>query len=456
MSRLLRIMLLVMLFPAVCRGADFYVDPVEGKSSHDGSAARPWRSLQEVIDRGWVETRTWEKLPYRPGHDLVPKHEGAPIQPGDTIWLRSGDYGKLLIQNHYNEAKITIAAEKGQVPRFEAIHVQSGAQWVLRGLHVRASSEKQKRPRTLIDLESHGWRGPVSDIIVEDCVVMSAGDTSGWSAEDWNRRAVSGISADGTRMTIRRNRIKNVDFGIHVNASHSLTEENVVENFCGDGMRGQGDHSVFVNNTVKNCYDVNDNHDDGFQSWSHGEEGVGTSAVVGIVLRGNTFINFEDPRQPHRGPLQGIGCFDGMYQDWVIENNVVIVDHYHGITLLGARGCRIVNNTVYDPNSKRPGPAAIRIGDHKKGKTSENCLVQNNLASSLSVVEHPGNVVRGNRIIEDPETVFRDASRFDLRLAEDSPAIDAGLEEDAPEVDKRGISRPQGNGVDIGAYEFQK
>ena len=46
-----------------------------------------------------------------------------------------------------------------------------------------------------------------------------------------------------------------------------------------------------------------------------------------MVLRGNTIINYEDPGQPHRGTLQGIGCFDGMFVDWVIENNVVIVDH---------------------------------------------------------------------------------------------------------------------------------
>ena len=81
------------------------------------------------------------------------------------------------------------------------------------------------------------------------------------------------------------------------------------------------------------------------------------------------------PQQPHRGALQGIGCFDGMFVDWIIENNVIIVDHYHGITLGGARGCRIVNNTVIDwtrwlracfPTTRaadcRPGPARVGSG----------------------------------------------------------------------------------------------
>ena len=86
---------------------------------------------------------------------------------------------------------------------------------------------------------------------------------------------------DGTRMVIRNNRLLNVNFGISVNASHSLIAGNLVENFSGDGMRGLGDYTVFEYNTVKNCYDVNANHDDGFQSWSAGPDGVGMVAFYG-------------------------------------------------------------------------------------------------------------------------------------------------------------------------------
>jgi hypothetical protein len=43
---------------------------------------------------------------------------------------------------------------------------------------------------------------------------------------------------------------------------------------------------------------------------------------------------------------------------------------------------------------------------------------------------------------------------FDLHLLPDAPAIDAGSSLNAPKLDRDHIARPQGNGVDIGAYEW--
>ncbi len=435
--------------------ADFFVDPENGKADNNGSEEKPWRNLQEVFDAGLVESRQWESLPYKPGKRLVPKNPGAAIKAGDTIWLRNGYHGSLSIEAYYNRGVITLAAAKGHEPRFRGVRIRSSSHWRLVGLHVSLEFGEGKKPRTLVKLEAHNWRGPIHDVTVEACTLRSAKDTSAWSADDWNSRSSNGIDADGTRMTIRGNRLKNVNFGISVGASHSLVERNLVENFAGDGLRGLGDHTVFQYNTVKNCHDVNANHDDGFQSWSTGTKGVGKGQVVGIVLRGNTIIGNEDPNQPHRGMLQGIGCFDGMFVDWIVENNVVIVDHWHGITLLGARGCRIVNNTVIDPNQTRPGPAGVRVGKHKNGTPSSGCTVRNNLTTSLSVGEGRDMVTDHNLLVEDPDLFFLNPADRDLRLKKGSPAIDAGARELAPPLDINGVTRPQGPAVDVGAYEFK-
>jgi hypothetical protein len=442
---------------APVEAADFYVDPENGDMSGDGSADAPWRTIQEVLDQGLVESQEWAELPYAEGAELVPKNEGAPVRAGDTLWLRSGYHGELDISSYYNPDFITIAAEDGHTPEVSLVHVWASSFWILRGLLVSAELAPTYEPHTLVALESHSWRGPVHDIAVEGCAVQSVADASTWSAADWDSLSCNGFEVDGTNMTLRNNTLRNVNFGISVSATHSLVEGNTVDGFAGDGMRGLGDYTTFQYNTVKNCYDVNDNHDDGFQSWSVGADGaVGTGEVKGIVLRGNLILNYEDPNQPYRGTLQGIGCFDGMFVDWVVENNVVITDHWHGITLSGARNARIVNNTVVDLNDVEPGPPWIRIGDHKDGTPSSDCLIANNLTFDISTDEASDVTVEDNLIIEDPYAVFVDFDGHDLHLSQDSPAVDAANDAHAPELDRDRIPRPQGEHSDLGAYEWHE
>ncbi len=436
--------------------AEFYVDPEHGDNAHDGSRSRPWQSIQQLIDKGMIETQKWAELPYRAGVALVPQHSGAPIQAGDTIYLLSGYHGELLIKNAYNAQPITVAAAEGHQPKLKRVQIRSGAGWILRGLHISPEFAPSYERITLLDLDSHGFSGPVREIVVEQCHLQSVEDATAWSAQDWNMRACNGIEVDGERMTVRDCHLQNVNFGISVSASHSLIERNTVENFSGDGMRGLGDHTTFQYNTVKNCYDVNQNHDDGFQSWSRGADGrVGTGEVRGIVLRGNVIVNYEDPQQPHRGALQGIGCFDGMFVDWVVENNVVVTDHFHGITLSGARNCRIVNNTVVDLNETRPGPPWIRIGDHKNGSPSSGCVVRNNLTTAVHVTSDQDHSVDHNLILQEPNEFFRGLRHARSASSKGAKAIDAGSSELAPPQDADQVPRPQGSRFDIGAYEYR-
>lgn len=436
--------------------AEYYVDPAAGSMAGDGSAAQPWRTMQEVWEAGLVETQHWTALPYEEGvSTLGPKNAGAPVRAGDTIWLRSGYHGELFIEGAYNAAPITIAAEAGHTPKLRFVHLRAAGNWVIRGLSVSPSHAPVYEPRTMIDVENHGWQGPSWDVVVEDNELFSQADSSAWSLEDWNTLPPNGIQVDGDRCTVRGNRLRNVDFGISVSGEDALVERNVVENFAGDGLRGLGDRGVFQYNVVKNCYDVNENHDDGFQSWSATEAGVGTGEVVGIVLRGNVIINYEDPNQAFRGTLQGIGCFDGFFVDWVVENNVIVTDHWHGITLLGARDSRIVNNTVIDLNDTDPGPPWIRVAPHKDGRPSEGVVVRNNLTTALSL-EGSGITEDHNLIIDDANVgqLFVDAPGDLHLLATAAAAIDTGSADLAPANDAEGVPRPQGAGVDLGAYEW--
>ncbi len=64
MARTLLLCIGFCLVPVRVQAAEFYVDPVKGSPRGDGSAERPWRTIQEVLDAGPVESQQWDKLPY--------------------------------------------------------------------------------------------------------------------------------------------------------------------------------------------------------------------------------------------------------------------------------------------------------------------------------------------------------------------------------------------------------
>jgi parallel beta helix pectate lyase-like protein len=453
-----RLLLAALLLAAPWAGAaDFYVDPVAGSPSGNGSAARPWRTIEEVVAANLIESRQWNALPWDATRTLVPRNPGAPVKAGDTIWLRNGYHGELSVTGYYNAAPVTIAAQPGHVPRLRHVLLRASQNWKLRGLSISPEFGPTYSTASMVRLETHSFQGPAYDLTVEDCLLRSRANVAGWTAADWDAQTAGGISiGDADRITLRGNKLENVGGGIQVSGDDSFIEGNVINRFTHDGIQGNGNRNVFQYNVVKNLVDVNDDHHDGFQAWTTGPGGVGTGELTGVVLRGNLILNMEDPSQPFPGPLQGIGCFDGTYVDWVVENNVVITDHWHGITLLGARGTRVVNNTVIDPNGPNPGPAWISIDNHKDGTPPQNCVVRNNLATDY-VLAASGVASDHNLEITRAQypAYFAAFTANDLHLLPTAPARDAGVATLAPAVDVEGVARPQGSAVDAGAYEFR-
>ncbi|MEP6635051.1 MAG: right-handed parallel beta-helix repeat-containing protein, partial [Luteimonas sp.] len=343
------LLMLSLLIVAPAHASDFYVDPVNGSNAGNGSAANPWKTLQAVVEANLIETRDWSALPYQAGRTLVTVHPGAPVKAGDTLWLRSGYHGMLHIRGAYNTATITIAAVPGQTPRLSGVLIEAAQHWALRGVSISPSYAPPLQRTTIVSVQDHNFFGPAFDIDIDDCDIFSITDASAWTANQWVNLASDGVDVGADRVSIRDSRVRNVRFGIGVGGKDARIQRNLIDGFSADGMRGLGDGGLFEYNRVQNnlIKDPPDaNHDDGFQSWSVGPTGVGSGEVRGVTLRGNVFINATNPNNPLRSTMQGIGCFDGFFVDWVVENNVVVTDHWHGISFYGMRDSRIVNNTV--------------------------------------------------------------------------------------------------------------
>lgn len=440
------------------RAASFHLDPVNGSDADgDGSAARPWRTLAHLFDAGLIETRDWPARPYEPGMTLVTINPGAPVQAGDTLWLHAGDHGDLEIRRAYNTAPITLAAVPGEQVRARTLVLHSAQHWSIRGLMLSPSFGGNNAATTIVSVARHNWFGPTWDIDLADLEIESIDDAAAWGPDEWVNLASNGVSISGDRVSLVDSRIRNVRFGVSVSGTHALVRGNLIDGFSADGLRGLGDHGVFEYNRVQNNLiggEFDANHDDGFQSWSVGEGGVGTGEVVGVVLRGNVFINATDPDNPLRSSMQGIGCFDGFFTDWVVENNVVITDHWHGISFYGMRNSRIVNNTVIDLSTGTPGPPWIRVTDHKDGRRSSNVVVRNNLAASFSLDGDELSIDHNLSFNTAEAAALFIAAPMDLHLRADSPAIDVGSATFAPSHDADRVPRPQGAGFDLGAYEY--
>ncbi|HET9033175.1 MAG TPA: choice-of-anchor Q domain-containing protein [Dokdonella sp.] len=447
-------LLLLMSLPAMA--TTFHVDPVNGSDSGDGSSAHPWKSLQTVFASGLVETQNWPSYPYQTGMSLVTLNAGAPVRAGDTILLGNGYHGDLVIEHAYNTAAITIANESGQTPQFRSIVIRSAQNWILRGLRISPSFAPSNVQLTMVSIANHNYFGPTWDIELADSELFSVADASAWTASEWINLASNGIDVGADRISVHDNTLRNVRFGISVDGAQASIRHNLIDGFSADGMRGLGDHGLFEYNRVQNVKigDPPDaNHDDGFQSWSVGSGGVGTGEVVGVVLRGNVFVSSTDPNDPLRNSMQGIGCFDGFFRNWVVENNIVITDHWHGISFYGMTDSRIINNTVIDVNNVSPGPPWIMVHAHKDGRPSSNVIVRNNLATDFSL---DGNalVVDHNLEMSNPGSVLV-APPYDVHLLPTGTAIDSGNATLAPPFDIDGVPRPQGAGFDLGAYEWR-
>ena len=450
-----QILSLILLAATVLRAAEFYVDPINGSLTGNGSQTSPWSTLEEVWNSGKIESRNCSAPCSTTAPVYVTKNATGPVKPGDTIYLMSGYHGSLSITGGYNSNWITIKAYPGQTPKLKNVFLRSVSKWSFEGVSISPSyAPVFANVGWMFKIEDHSWTGPSDHVTLKDSSLFSVPDSSGWvTKEDWLNNASGGVHSMADYTTLENIQIKNAAFGVVFYIAHySTIRRSTLNRLCYDGLWLFGsDYAKAEYNTIKGIFSVDspDNHYDLIQTATVGKPNIG------VEIRGNILIGYESKDQLFLGDgVQGIGCFDGWYENYIIENNLVVTNSYHGIALTGAKNSRIINNTVvtaFTFDGWPPNSARIGIYAHKDGTLGYGNIIRNNICDSAVTTDN--STIDHNLVTSDKISNFVNPDSFDFRLKNTSPAVNAGAIEYAPTISLNETTRDAQ--PDIGAHEYE-
>ncbi len=353
---------------------------------------------------------------------------------GDHVLLQDGHYGDVYWTDITPPRMIRIAVDNPGRAHFDIMSLKR-----MKNLHFVNFSiwprQPVKKMRSLVNADAQS-----ANLIFEGFDVRGRADAietyMKWSVEDWTSTWHSdGFFLRGQKMVVRNSTITAVDFSIQITGPDAVIEGNHIRGFSGDGLRGIGTNNLFRNNLVQDSFNVDDNHDDGFQSWSPKRNGP-DSTLPDLSVINNAFIEWTGRKDhPLHGTLQGIGLFDGFYKNVYIHNNLVVSSQYHGIALYGGRNGHITNNTVLHSDLRGGQFPWITVKPHKNSQPSENIIVTGNVAVSFQDIP----LANKNNIAVSPVVPFyKDPMRGDFTPHPDGPLVDSafGIQFDATMLER--------------------
>jgi hypothetical protein len=402
----------------------WYIDPVNGKSplaGGNGSQAYPWNNLTGVIGGQWGTqgfsvpgyTRPllssvpyYHLINYAPV-DVADQLGNPPVQPGDALYLMSGNYGDIALGNFNlpttNSDFVTVQAAPvpGQVPVFTTLMIDRTNKWVFNGIKVQSLYGTNNNTQALVTVTDQGASYPTTDIILENMLISSADSTAGWSQAQWVAQGRNGYYEFGSAgsgtgepytscISFSGSHIQNVRFGVFLAGNNSLFTNNVIDHFGDDALDYAASNLAITHNTIHDNLNIGDNnHEDAMQGQNGPlAPGAALNYFSNILIDSNLVIRQTDPQLAFPQYLQGIDTFDEDWTNVTVTNNVIVTSACYGIYYASIHGSMIANNTVVDDGSNMaPGCiASVAVGGYThEGPASTNTIVRNNLASQIDV-----------------------------------------------------------------------
>lgn len=350
------------------------------------------------------------------------------IQPGMTVILRRHEAGLSLHSGHKNFLNesapwVTIVGEgDASIGSIGLSYVKN-----IRFTGLNISKETTGNLVSTYDTEN---------IIFDHNYISGGSDYKTWDAQKWQQIASGMMLRRGKCSTAYRNELENLRMGIQayvrdndmtqeIQSLKVLIKNNLIKNISADFMRPLGSDITLDGNIGLDHYvsgaDGDANHDDFIQGFAYP---IGTE-FSNVKITNNFYQSSTDITRPYQSAGQGVVIFDGLYTNFLIENNTLISDHWHGITVFWGRDGVIKNNTVMALDDTTGRYMWIQSEKDKSGKHNpENVVVTNNVANRFRL--------NANTVGRDNVTVNR--VEVADHLVEFSPyelTFDAALKEDS-------------------------
>lgn len=378
------------------------------------------------------------------------------VQAGDTVYIREGTYTEQVeVKNSGTTGEyITFSSYPGETVELDGSGISMGGWgglWEIR--------DRQFIQVIGVNVVNSDWFGFY--ITRSDHIIIKNGSTYQTKA--------SGIYAyDSSYVTVDGNDVQRaVDGGSQECISFdTVTDFEIMNNSVHNGVNlEQGGEGIDVKVSSANG-SVHHNHIydlpgevglyiDGYDGYLHdvevysnisaAPEGIAISAEQGGVVERVNVYNNVIPATGAYGIVvtDWMPGVEGVKRDIKIVNNTVFGATYGGIGVISGNVENIVieNNIISDNASWQ-----LRVVSPAQGETA----ARSNLIDGFKGYDNE--IYGSNPVIGDPLFIDKDAG--DFHVAEGSPAIDSGVAANAPSFDHDGNDRPNGDGYDIGAYEY--
>lgn len=442
LTSIVTLSLVFLLFtPNISQATTYHVDKnhSSGSDANPGTEDLPWLTIQHAADT---------------------------MVAGDTVLIRNGVYNEHIHTQHSGNGTaghIIFSAYPGETPIVDGTGVTESQN----GIIVDNSYIK------LIGLEIRNWNDnaiwaegagylEISDCKVHD-VAFGIGVSEGTHDFVFNRVEAHHFDYYGFDASPNGVDCYNGTFNDCVAHTGRDSTQNV------DGFAiGHGNQHDFVFNRCE-TYEVYDGFDIGEGSvnvtlnrssahkcWNGGYKLWGDNVTLVNCLGYNSGTNVEldwahEAQNPGTTTLQNCTFVDARTYNIWIENSADSLHMYNTILAGGdniglafeqdAKNYRGDYNVFHNDNPDR----AIAVA--YEDEFSLNQVAAGEWTTYSGQDAH-------SIVTSSAADLFVDPANFDLHLLKTSPAIDKGTSVGAPSEDYDGIARPQGQGYDIGAYEF--